>query len=149
MSRRIVREIPPPLELECLSVLWRLGASNVRAVQAELAPLRTLAYTTVMTMLERLARKQLVERRKSGRHFLYSPAIDRDTVRQHAVRQLTVALFDGSSAQLAEFLRTGNGAGTTEGAAPRSVAVPAAAAVRSEEPYAEDEQADTFDAVLL
>jgi predicted transcriptional regulator len=137
MSRRIVREIPPPLELECLSVLWRHGESNVRAVQAELAATRTLAYTTVMTMLERLARKQLVERRKSGRHFLYSAAIDRDTVRQHAVRQLTAALFDGSGDALLLFLRTGNGA-------------PAAPVAELASDAGEDEDAsDTLDAVLL
>ena len=64
MPRRAAREIPPPLELECLDVLWRLGESNVRTVQETLAGRRPLAYTTVMTMLERLARKQLVTRRK-------------------------------------------------------------------------------------
>jgi predicted transcriptional regulator len=100
MPRRIAREIPPPLELACLSVLWRLNESNVRRVQSELAPTRPLAYTTVMTMLERLARKQLVTRRKSGRHFVYSPAVDRATVRQHAVRYLVESLFDGSEEDL-------------------------------------------------
>ena len=68
MSRRSVRDIPPPLELECLSVLWRLGESSVRTVQEALAASRPLAYTTVMTMLERLARKQLVSRRKVDWH---------------------------------------------------------------------------------
>jgi len=113
MSRRNSREIPPPLELECLDVLWRVGESNVRTVQEALAGRRPLAYTTVMTMLERLARKQLVTRRKTGRHFVYSPEVDRDTVRHRALRQLLDSLFDGSRTALVGFLNAGAGPGNT------------------------------------
>jgi len=109
MPRRNAREIPPPLELECLDVLWRLGESNVRTVQEALAGRRPLAYTTVMTMLERLARKQLVTRRKTGRHFVYSPEVDRDTVRRRALGQLLDSLFDGSRKELLGFLNAGAG----------------------------------------
>jgi len=104
MSRKGARDIPPPLELECLSVLWRLGESNVRTVQEALAASRPLAYTTVMTMLERLARKQLVSRHKAGRHFLYAAQVERDAVRQNAVSNLVDSLFDASPAQLMAFL---------------------------------------------
>jgi BlaI family transcriptional regulator, penicillinase repressor len=104
MSRRSARDIPPPLELECLSVLWRMGESNVRTVQEALAASRPLAYTTVMTMLERLARKQLVSRRKTGRHFVYAALVERDAVRRHAVSNLVDALFDASPQQLLAFL---------------------------------------------
>ena len=109
MPRRAAREIPPPLELECLDVLWRLGESNVRTVQEALAAHRPLAYTTVMTMLERLARKQLVTRLKTGRHFVYTPEVDRDTVRNRALRQLLDSLFDGSREELAGFLNADAG----------------------------------------
>ena len=118
MSRRGAHDIPPPLELECLSVLWRLGESNVRTVQETLAATRPLAYTTVMTMLERLARKQLVGRRKTGRNFVYVAQVNRDIVRLHAVRNLLDALFDASPAQLRAFLDEAGGA---EEAATQSV----------------------------
>jgi predicted transcriptional regulator len=104
MSRHGARDIPPPLELECLNVLWRLGESNVHTVQDALAGRRPLAYTTVMTMLERLARKQLVTRRKTGRHFVYAPEVARDTVRRRALRQLLDSLFDGSRDEFVAFL---------------------------------------------
>jgi BlaI family penicillinase repressor len=104
MSRRGARDIPPPLELECLSVLWRMGESNVRTVQEALAASRPLAYTTVMTMLERLARKQLVSRRKTGRHFVYEARVERDVIRGHAVSHLLDSLFDASPQQLLAFL---------------------------------------------
>ena len=90
-------------------MLWRMGESNVRTVQEALAASRPLAYTTVMTMLERLARKQLVSRRKTGRHFVYAALVERDVVRRHAVSNLVDALFEASPQQLLAFLTTNGG----------------------------------------
>lgn len=143
MPRRSAREIPPPLELECLDVLWRLGESNVHAVQDALAGRRPLAYTTVMTMLERLARKQLVTRRKTGRHFVYSPEVGRDTVRQRALQQLLDSLFDGSREELLGFLTTESGQNRRSALA--AAASPAASS--GEEPHEGDNP--DIDAVLL
>ena len=50
------RDIPPPLEVECLKALWALGEGNVKDVRRAMAGNRNLAYTTVMTVLDRLAR---------------------------------------------------------------------------------------------
>jgi len=59
-----------PLEIEVMNILWTRGESNVRDVGDQLA--RPLAYTTVMTTLDRLFKKGFLERRKSERAFLYS-----------------------------------------------------------------------------
>lgn len=104
---RTSRDIPPPLELECLSALWLLGEGNVQAVRDQLAARRELAYTTVMTMLDRLARKQVVTRRKVGRSFVYMPAVTRDEVRRRAVRELVESLFDGNQEALKRHLSGG------------------------------------------
>ncbi len=61
-----------PLEIEIMEILWTRGESSVRDVVEELT--RPLAYTTVMTTLDRLFKKRLLERRKSERAFFYSPA---------------------------------------------------------------------------
>ncbi len=98
------RGVPPPLELECLKALWLLGEGTVKDVRAALAPGRDLAYTTVMTLLDRLARKGAVTRRKVGRAFVYSPAISREVVRRAAVQELVSSLFGGSEDELVEFL---------------------------------------------
>ncbi len=98
------KEIPPPLELECLKALWQLGEANVRGVQAVLEPQRKLAYTTVMTLLDRLARKGGATRRKAGRAFVYSPLIDRDTLRRKAIRELIDNLFEGKNELLVSYL---------------------------------------------
>lgn len=112
---RTAREIPPPLELQCLAALWLLGEANVQAVRELLAPSKPLAYTTVMTMLERLTRKEVLSRRKVGRSFVYTPQVSRDEVRRLAVQELVESLFDGSLAGLKSYL---NGAGTAPPSAP-------------------------------
>jgi len=99
------REIPPPLELECLKTLWKIGEASVKDVQADLAASRGLAYTTVMTLLDRLARKGAAARRKVGRQFLYSAVLPREVVRRAAIGELVEGLFDGSQTDLAAFLQ--------------------------------------------
>jgi predicted transcriptional regulator len=103
---RTARDVPPPLELACLKALWQLQEGNVRAVQEVVAISRPLAYTTIMTVLDRLVRKGKLTRRKVGRAFIYSPEASRDTMRRAAVRELLEGFFDSSEAELLRFLRT-------------------------------------------
>jgi predicted transcriptional regulator len=77
----------------------------VKDVRGELAPGRNLAYTTVMTLLERLVRKGGATRRKAGRMFIYAPALARDHLRRLAVQELAASLFDGSPDELLGFLQ--------------------------------------------
>ena len=105
VPNKVARDIPPPLELECLKALWTMGEGNVKDVRRALAANRNLAYTTVMTVLDRLARKGGVARRKVGRSFVYAPSLSRDSMRHLAVRELLDGFFDGSEDQLLLFLR--------------------------------------------
>lgn len=102
------RDIPPPLEIECLKALWSLGEGNVKDVRRAMAANRNLAYTTVMTVLDRLARKGGVARRKVGRSFVYSPVLSRESLRRLAIRDLVNRLFDGSEEALIFYLRNGD-----------------------------------------
>jgi predicted transcriptional regulator len=99
------RHTPPPLELLCLNALWELGEGNVRDVRQVVARARPLAYTTIMTVLDRLVRKACLARRKVGRSFVYSPQSTRDAMRQTAVQELVDGFFDGSEQELLAFLR--------------------------------------------
>ena len=60
-----------PLELEVMELVWQRGEASVRAIHLALD--ERLAYTTLMTTLDRLHKKGLLERRKDGRAFIYSP----------------------------------------------------------------------------
>ena len=94
----------PPLELEAMKVLWDLGQATVRQVQMEMSRRRPLAYTTVMTLLDRLTRRGAAERRKQGRAHLYHPLLARETAREMAIERLTHDFFDGSRERLAAHL---------------------------------------------
>jgi len=102
---KTTRDVPPPLELLCLRALWSLEQGNVKDVQQIVAHTRPLAYTTIMTVLDRLVRKGKISRRKVGRAFLYVPEATRDSMRQLAVRELVDGFFDGSHEKLIDYLR--------------------------------------------
>jgi len=102
---RSARDVPPPLELSCLTALWSLQEGTVKDVQRIVARSRPLAYTTIMTVLDRLVRKGKITRRKVGRAFVYAPQASRDSMRRAAIRELLDGYFDGSEEQLMLFLR--------------------------------------------
>ncbi|MGO4958239.1 BlaI/MecI/CopY family transcriptional regulator [Luteococcus sp. Sow4_B9] len=63
------------LELRIMENLWEQGNPvSVRSVHEGLLNERTLAYTTVMTVLDRLAKKGVVSRERDGRAWLYQAA---------------------------------------------------------------------------
>lgn len=98
------RELPPPLEMLCLNALWDISEGNVEDVRKVISQTRPLAYTTVLTLLDRLARRGAVSRRKEGRGFRYQPTVERDKLRRLALKQFLEYHFDGSAAELKIFL---------------------------------------------
>src|SRR5580658_9303204 len=100
------RDMPPPLELECLKALWGIGEGTVRDVRERMVGNRNLAYTTVMTVLDRLEKRGGVTRRKQGRSFVYVPKLSREELRKFAVKEVVDRFFEGSNEALARFLRS-------------------------------------------
>jgi BlaI family transcriptional regulator, penicillinase repressor len=94
----------PPLELDCMRALWALGQATVHEVRASLFPERPLAYTTVMTVMDHLRGKGLVERERRGRPYIYRPLVTEDAVREHALDRLTRNFFVNSRDQLRSYL---------------------------------------------
>ena len=68
------------LEREVLNEIWRRDEVSVRDVY--LAFGESVAYTTLMTTLDRLFKKKLLTRRKDGRAFVYLPAVSPDELEQ-------------------------------------------------------------------
>ena len=69
----VVKSALGELEREIMGEIWRRGETSVREIHAAFD--ERAAYTTLMTTLDRLHKKGLLERRKDGRAFLYSPRI--------------------------------------------------------------------------
>ncbi len=76
----------------------------MRDIQQALHPTRPRAYTTIMTILDRLAQKGIVLRRKSGRAWVYRPNLTAEEARSRALAQLVDGFFEGSSEGLVTHL---------------------------------------------
>ena len=98
-----------PLELDIMKAVWRSCPIAVRDVQESIRPARILAYTTVMTIMDRLHSKGFLNRTLRGRTHYYEPAIDYTDVRDEAV-DLLIRNFFGSKEKLQEFLQGEAGA---------------------------------------
>lgn len=93
-----------PLELDCMSRLWQLGEATVREIRDNLAATRPRAYTTILTIMDRLAHKGFVTRKKMGRAFLYLPSVTLDEARGRALSRVVEHFFEGSYETLATYL---------------------------------------------
>jgi predicted transcriptional regulator len=93
-----------PLELDIMKAVWRRAPISVRNVQLAIRPSRPLAYTTVMTIMDRLRHKGFLTRKFQGRTHFYEPVISYGDVRNEAVSRLIEDFFDGSRENLREFL---------------------------------------------
>jgi BlaI family penicillinase repressor len=104
--RRSVLDLAP-LELDCMNTLWPIGQGTVREIRDLLAPRRPRAYTTIMTIMDRLARKGIVERKKVGRAYIYRPNLSAEDARSQALGQVVENYFGGSKeALIAQLGRT-------------------------------------------
>jgi predicted transcriptional regulator len=84
------------LELKVIETLWASGEGNVREVVARLG--LPLAYNTVMTTLDRLYKKGLLDRRKHERAYIYKPRLSRLEWQQKNAESLVEQFLAGSGA---------------------------------------------------
>ena len=81
-----------PLEERVLEALWRSPQGlSVREVRLSLGD--GLAYTTVMTTLDRLYKKGLLERQRDGKAFRYTTRASRETLGARALRRWLLRLL--------------------------------------------------------
>ena len=92
-----------PLELDIMKAVWKNSPITVRTVQQSIRPGRNLAYTTVMTIMDRLYHKGVLRRNLHSRTHYYEPAIEYTAVRSEALENLIRSFF-GSKENLQEFL---------------------------------------------
>jgi predicted transcriptional regulator len=91
--------------LEVLKIIWECGPSTVRDVLTLLNKTGTpRAYTSVMSLMNVMAEKGLLERQPAGRAFVYSTAQRPQETRGDLVRDLLTRAFSGSAAALVAHL---------------------------------------------
>lgn len=79
------------LEKRALELLWSRSECTVRELYDACG--RKLAYTTLMTTVDRLHKKGLLNRRKEGKAFVYSPCLTREELDRAVARDVIGALL--------------------------------------------------------
>lgn len=100
-------ELLGPLEGDVMEVMWDRSEATVRDVLTALRPRRELAYTTVMTVMNNLVTKRLLERRPEGRAFTYRVALSREEFLKEKSREaVTEVLERFGDLAIARFIET-------------------------------------------
>jgi predicted transcriptional regulator len=89
----VLRVILGPLETQVMEILWNGGERSVREVVNSLN--REVAYTTVMTTLERLFKKGLAFRKKCSRAYLYWSRVTCQEWKDGMARDVVAKLLAG------------------------------------------------------
>lgn len=104
-ERSGLHRIMGDLEAEIMECVWDLGSASVREVHQCLLERREIAYTTVMTVMSRLAAKGYLTSRPSGRAYIYEPASSREAFCAGVARDfMSGMLADADRQVLANFV---------------------------------------------
>ena len=100
-----VTPIQGELQTQVMAALWRLGSGSVEQVREALPSRYQGAYTTVQTVLNRLAERDLLSRQREGRGIVYRPTIsEADYLSRTIRRTLAGASTNARQAALAELI---------------------------------------------
>jgi predicted transcriptional regulator len=92
------------LQAAVMNVVWELGEATVGQVREKLAEEKELAYTTVLSVLQKLEKAGWLKHRSDGRSYIYLPRKSRGDAGRSAVRQFTERMFGGDPLALFEHL---------------------------------------------
>lgn len=100
-----VTPVSGELQTQVMSTLWRLSEGTVEQVRQGLPKRYRGAYTTVQTVLNRLAERELLTREREGRGLVYRPKVSEAEYLSGAIRHaLSGASIDARQAALADLL---------------------------------------------
>ena len=102
------------VELELMTILWQLGGGTVSEVLERLPAGRSLAYTSVSTILRILEQKGVLGAEKVGRGHRYVPLVGRDEYQSFALRDVVGRVFGGRPLELVRRLVDTEGLGSED-----------------------------------
>jgi predicted transcriptional regulator len=98
---------PSNLELQALSVLWTAGKATVHDVLQRMPDGKSRAYTTVLTILQKLEAKGLVRKTNNGHHNIYFATKTREVTVGRFIHEMVMRVFQGRAAALIEQILAG------------------------------------------
>ena len=92
------------LQRTVLETVWNLGEASVHQVRERLNGRRKLAYTTVLTVMQKLEKAGWLEHRSEGKSYVYTPALSREEAGAGSVRGFLKRAFEGDAMTLFQHL---------------------------------------------
>ncbi len=99
-TKAVSEKMLTDVELELMNILWHLGEGSVSDVLEQLPAARSLAYTSVSTILRILEQKGVLKARKEGRGHIYVPALKKSDYESKAVKNVVEKVFAGTPVAL-------------------------------------------------
>ncbi|KWU60027.1 hypothetical protein AWX17_20340 [Priestia megaterium] len=104
-DREILLKILGPLELEVMKIIWLKQEATVQQVLTELNKDNGYAYTTIMTVMNRLNKKGILTYHKLGKVYVYSPVYDStELIRRFSSEQVESLLVDYGDLAITQFV---------------------------------------------
>jgi len=104
-DREILLKILGPLELEVMKIIWLKQEATVQQVLMELNKDNGYAYTTIMTVMNRLNKKGIITYHKLGKVYVYSPIYDSaELIRRISSEQVESLLVDYGDLAITQFV---------------------------------------------
>jgi len=85
------------LQRAVIEVVWNLGEASVHQVRRELSRKKKLAYTTVLTAMQKLEKAGWLRHRSEGKVYIYVPTRTREQAGASSVRKFMERIFDGDA----------------------------------------------------
>ena len=92
------------LQRAVMEIVWRRGEASVHDVLKELSRRRKLAYTTALTVLQKLEKAGWLEHRNEGKSYIYIPTASREEAGAGSVRGFLKRVFEGDAVAMFQHL---------------------------------------------
>ncbi|MCF6133796.1 MULTISPECIES: BlaI/MecI/CopY family transcriptional regulator [Thermoactinomyces] len=104
-QHKMLSKLFGPLELEVLKIIWQKDWQTVQEVLDQLPAHKHYAYTTIMTVMNRLHQKSVLSRKKKGKRYLYKARYQpEDLIRHFSSHTIQGILDDFGDIAIAQFV---------------------------------------------
>jgi len=103
MSRKLLDDLGQ-LQRSVMEVVWQLGQASVHQVREKLGRKKKLAYTTILTTMQKLERGGWLQHRNQGKVYIYLPTRSREEAGAKSLRKFVERMFEGDSVLMFQHL---------------------------------------------
>ncbi len=103
MSRKLLDELGE-LQRAVIEIIWELGEASVHQVRRQLGRKKKLAYTTILTAMQKLEKAGWLRHRAEGKVYIYFPTRSREEAGATSVLKFVERMFDGDTVLMFQHL---------------------------------------------